>query len=175
MRADQVVDPAVDDEAVDDEAVDDGPAGDGPTDADATLFDRIRVSDRPDDETFVIERRERVFVVLNRYPYSTGHVLVVPNRAVHNLEDLDDTEWHQLWDTVRDTVVAVKRAFHPDGVNVGLNLGDGAGPSVPDHVHVHVLPRWKADTNFMTALADVRVLPQTLRESWEALRAVWTP
>jgi ATP adenylyltransferase len=153
-----------------DRASDPAPPGDG-----ATLFDRIRTSRRPDDETFVIERRSRVFVVLNRYPYSTGHLLVVPNRAVENLEDLADDESHDLWDTVRDTVVAVKQAFQPDGINVGLNLGDGAGPSVPDHVHVHVVPRWKADTNFMTALADVRVMPQTLRESWEALRAVWTP
>ena len=139
----------------------------------ATLFDRIRASDRPDYETFVLDRRERVFVLLNRYPYSTGHILVVPNRPVENLEDLEPDEAHDLWDAVRDAVVAVKKAFHPDGVNVGLNLGDGAGPSVPDHVHVHVLPRWKADTNFMTALADVRVLPVTLHDSWEALRDVW--
>jgi len=149
--------------------------GPGPSDDGATLFERIRTSGEPDHETFVIARRTRVFVVLNRYPYSTGHLLVVPNRAVENLEDLADEESHDLWDTVRDTVVAVKAAFDPDGVNVGLNLGDGAGPSVPDHVHVHVVPRWKADTNFMTALADVRVMPQTLGESWEALRAVWTP
>lgn len=145
-----------------------------PIDDGRTLFERIRISDRPDDETFVIERREHVFVVLNRYPYSNGHVLVVPNRAVASLEDLSDDESHALWDAVRDAVVAIKQAFQPDGINVGLNLGDGAGPSIPDHVHVHVLPRWKADTNFMTALADVRVLPQTLHESWEALRAVWT-
>jgi ATP adenylyltransferase len=145
-----------------------------PVDDDRTLFERIRTSDLPDDETFVIERREQVFVVLNRYPYSNGHVLVVPNRAVENLEDLTVDESHALWDAVGDSVVALKRAFRPDGINVGLNLGDGAGPSVPDHVHVHVLPRWRADTNFMTALADVRVLPQTLHDSWEALRAVWT-
>ena len=148
--------------------------GPGPSDDGATLFERIRTSCDTAYATFVSDRRTRVFVVLNRYPYSTGHLLVVPNRAVENLEDLADEESHDLWDTVRDTVVAVKAAFHPDGVNVGLNLGDGAGPSVPDHVHVHVVPRWKADTNFMTALADVRVMPQTLRESWEALRAVWT-
>lgn len=139
----------------------------------STLFEQIRTSARPDDETLVIERRERVFVVMNRYPYSTGHVLVVPNRPVADLEDLGREDRHALWDTVSETVVAVKAAFGPDGVNVGLNLGEGAGPSVPDHVHVHVLPRWKADTNFMTALADVRVLPQTIHESWEALRAVW--
>lgn len=145
-----------------------------PTDDGRTLFERIRTSELPDDETFVVERREQVFVVMNRYPYSNGHVLVVPNRAVGNLEELTVDEAHALWDAVRDAVVAVKKAFSPDGINVGLNLGDGAGPSVPDHVHVHVLPRWKADTNFMTTLADVRVMPQTLRASWEALRKVWT-
>jgi ATP adenylyltransferase len=145
-----------------------------PADDGATLFDRIRTSSRPDDETYVIERRPHAFVVLNRYPYSVGHLLVVPNRAVEHLEDLTADESHELWDTVRDAVVAVKLAFGPDGVNVGLNLGEGAGPSVPDHVHVHVVPRWKADTNFMTAVADIRVMPQTLGESWEALTAVWT-
>lgn len=70
-------------------------------------------------------------------------------------------------------ITAIKRGLHPDGVNMGANLGEGAGPSVPDHVHVHVVPRWRSDTNFMSAVADVRVLPQGLSETWELLREAW--
>ena len=138
-----------------------------------TLFEAILGSGLPDEESHIVWRGERVFALLNRYPYSTGHVLVVPYRAVAELEDLDSRERRELWDAVHDAVVAVKAAFHPDGVNVGANLGEGAGPSVFDHVHIHVLPRWRSDTNFMTAVADVRVLPQTLQDCWERLVAAW--
>ena len=138
-----------------------------------SLFEAILGSGLPDEESHIVWRGERVFVLLNRYPYSTGHVLVVPYRAVAELEDLDGDERRELWDAVHDAVVAVKAAFSPDGVNIGANLGEGAGPSVFDHVHIHVLPRWRSDTNFMTAVADVRVLPQTLQDCWERLVAVW--
>ena len=120
-----------------------------------------------------MHRGERVFAILNRYPYSTGHLLILPYRAVAEIEDLDRDERHELWDTVHDAVAAVKAAFSPDGVNIGTNLGEGAGPSVYDHVHIHVLPRWRSDTNFMTAVADVRVLPQSLQDCWERLKAAW--
>lgn len=156
--------------AGDDPAV--GTAGLAPA-AGQTLFEAILGSGLPDDDTHIVWRGERVFALLNRYPYSTGHVLVVPYRAVAELEDLDGPERRELWDAVHDAVVAVKAAFNPDGVNIGANLGEGAGPSVFDHVHIHVLPRWRSDTNFMTAVADVRVLPQTLQDCWERLVAAW--
>ena len=139
----------------------------------SSLFEAILGSGLPDDKTHIVHRGERVFAILNRYPYSTGHLLILPYRAVPELEDLDTAERHELWDAVHDAVVAVKAAFSPDGVNVGANLGEGAGPSVHNHVHIHVLPRWRSDTNFMTALADVRVLPQSLQDCWERLRAAW--
>ena len=138
-----------------------------------TLFEAILSSKLPDHETHVIWRGERAYALLNRYPYSTGHVLIAPFRAVADLEGLDSDERRELWNTVHDAVTAVKAAFSPDGVNIGANLGAGAGPSVPDHVHVHVVPRWLSDTNFMTAVADVRVLPQTLQECWERLLEAW--
>lgn len=138
-----------------------------------TLFEAILESGMPDEQTHVVWRGQRVFVLLNRYPYSTGHLLVVPCRAAAELEELDADERRELWDAVHDAVAAVKSAFKPDGVNVGANLGDGAGPSIPDHLHVHVLPRWRSDTNFMSAVADVRVLPLTLQECWELLVAAW--
>jgi ATP adenylyltransferase len=99
--------------------------------------------------------------------------MVLPNRAVAAIEDLDDTEHTELWATVRDATVALKEAYRPDGVNIGVNLGRGAGAGVPDHLHVHVLPRWAGDTNFMTAVAETRVLPEPLGDSWSKLRAAW--
>ncbi len=141
--------------------------------ASESLFEAILNSGLPDEQTHIIWRGQQVFAILNRYPYSTGHVLVLPYRAVGDLEDLKGTERRELWDAVHDAVRAIKMAFSPDGVNIGANLGEGAGLSVYDHVHIHVLPRWRSDTNFMTAVADVRVLPQTLQECWELITSAW--
>lgn len=153
------------------------PSGDGgPSDPQApgrTLFEGILASGLPDSQTHVVWRGEKVFALLNRFPYSTGHLLVAPYRPAADLEDLDPAERRELWDAVHHAAAAIRAAFEPDGLNVGLNLGDGAGPSVPDHLHVHVLPRWRGDTNFTTAVADVRVMPLTLQDAWERLRAAW--
>jgi ATP adenylyltransferase len=131
------------------------------------------VLSRPDDESYVVHRGTRCSAVLNAYPYITGHLLVLPNRAVAELEDLQPEEAAELWAVVTDAVVAVKAAYRPDGVNVGANLGSAAGAGVPDHVHVHVLPRWTADSNFMASIAEARVLPEPLSVTWERLRASW--
>jgi diadenosine tetraphosphate (Ap4A) HIT family hydrolase len=141
--------------------------------ADGSLFSRILASGLPDDETHVVWRGELVFAILNAYPYTCGHVLVMPYREVGELEDLTPDESTELWATVRDAVVAIKAAYAPHGVNVGLNLGEAAGAGIPSHMHVHVLPRWNADSNFMTAVAEVRVLPEALGDTWRKLRAAW--
>lgn len=138
-----------------------------------SLFERILGSERPDDETFVVHRGEHVAVLLNAYPYGSGHLLVLPARAVADLTDLDHDETSELWATVTDAVTAVRAAYSPDGVNVGLNLGTAAGAGVPDHLHVHVLPRWAADANFMTSVAETRVLPEPLAATFAKLRAAW--
>lgn len=144
-----------------------------PDDEGRSLFERIHDSGEPDDVTYIVWRGERCFAVLNAYPYGSGHLMVLPRRAVAELEDLDAEEYHELWEGVRCAVVAIKRAYAPDGVNVGINLGRGAGAGVPDHLHVHCLPRWVADSNFMTAVAETRVLPEPLDVTWEKLRAAW--
>ncbi|MEM9201550.1 MAG: HIT domain-containing protein [Actinomycetota bacterium] len=138
-----------------------------------TLFEAIEQSDLTEDQTLIVWRGERVFAVLNRYPYTSGHVMVLPNRAVQQLTDLDDDEYAELWSGVRLATEAVQAAYRPHGINVGANLGRGAGAGIPDHLHVHVVPRWDGDTNFMTAVAGVRVMPETLGTTWERLRAVW--
>lgn len=142
-----------------------------PPDGPGSLFERILQLN--DEGAFVLHRGPRCSALLNAYPYNNGHVLVLPNRAVADLEDLDLDEHTELWAVVRDAVTAIRRAYRCDGVNVGANLGAAAGAGVPDHLHVHALPRWVGDTNFMTSVASTRVLPETLGSSWERLRDAW--
>ncbi len=138
-----------------------------------TLFEAILHSGRPDEETFILWRGERCFALLNAYPYTSGHVMVLPQRGVPLLSDLDDDEHTELWEGVRSATRAITAAYQPQGMNVGANLGRGAGAGFPDHLHVHVLPRWEGDTNFMTSVANVRVLPEALADSWLRIRDAW--
>lgn len=124
-------------------------------------------------EALVLARDDRVFAVMNAYPYTSGHLMVAPVRHVADLELLDDAESHALMVTTQRAVRAIKAAYRPHGLNVGANLGRAAGAGVPGHVHLHVVPRWDADTNFMTAIAEARVLPEALPVSWERLQAAW--
>ena len=153
-------------------AVSDGAADEG--DGFASPFEAIGSGERPDEETFVVWRGEHTYAVLNAYPYTTGHLLVVPYVAAASPDDLDDAAWGELWQAVRRAVRAIQAAYRPDGVNVGLNLGRAAGAGVPGHLHVHCLPRWSGDTNFMTSVAGVRVLPEALGDTWAKLRAAWS-
>ena len=137
------------------------------------MFSKILRSGVSDDEANIVHRGEFVFAILNAYPYGTGHTLVLPYREVAELEDLTEAEAAELWATTTSTVRAVKRAYAPDGVNVGLNLGRPAGGSVSEHLHVHVVPRWTGDANFMTAVANTRTLPEPLIETARKLRAAW--
>jgi len=140
---------------------------------DQSLFEAIEQSDVPDDQTYVLMRGSTVFAVMNVFPYTSGHLMVLPKRAVGAMEDLDEAEFAELWQTVRAAVQAAKKAFNPDGINVGVNEGAAGGGSVPEHLHVHVVPRWTADTNFMTATANARILPIALADTWAQLRAAW--
>lgn len=142
-------------------------------DEEGSLFERILDSGEPDDVTYVLHRGAHTFAILNAYPYNSGHLMVLPNRAVPDLEGLTADESSELWATVTRAVAAIKAAYAPQGVNVGMNLGHAAGAGVPDHLHVHCLPRWFGDTNFITTVAETRVLPEPLGVSWERLRAAW--
>ena len=134
----------------------------GAPDDGRSLFERILDSGAPDDETFIVERGANCFVILNRFPYTSGHLMVLPNRAVPDLEDLDDAEFTELWDLVRTGVVALKSTLRCDGVNVGINLGRPAGGSQADHLHVHCVPRWVGDANFMAVVGGSQVMPVAL-------------
>lgn len=144
-----------------------------PPEGEGTLFERILHSGLPDEESLIVWRGQHCFALLNLYPYNNGHLMVLPMRPVRELDELDGDEHAELWQAVRDATVALKSAYHPDGINVGVNQGRGSGAGVPDHLHVHVLPRWGGDTNFMTAVAETRVLPETLSATWAKLCAAW--
>jgi ATP adenylyltransferase len=148
------------------------PPGDEDTET-ASVFTRILESGLPDEETHIVHRGTTVFAILNAYPYSTAHTMVLPYREVPALEDLTQDEHAELWATVTDAVRAVKAAYSPEGVNVGLNLGRPAGGSVSQHLHVHVVPRWTGDSNFMTATANTRTIPEALPATAARLRAAW--
>jgi ATP adenylyltransferase len=146
----------------------------GPDDGDdACVFCRILASGQPDETTYVLWRGERAFAILNAYPYTSGHLMVMPTRHIGELEVLDEDEAQEVFSGVRRAVAAVKAAFRPEGMNVGVNLGAAGGAGIPGHLHVHVVPRWAGDTNFMTSVAEARVLPEPLGETWQRLRAAW--
>jgi ATP adenylyltransferase len=140
---------------------------------DQCIFCRIAAAAEPDEETLVVWRGERVLAVLNLFPYTSGHLMVLPVRHVGELEDVTADEAVELWAVTADAVRALKAAYGPDGLNVGVNLGRAAGAGVPGHFHVHVLPRWHGDTNFMTTVASARVAPEALPATWEKVREAW--
>lgn len=138
-----------------------------------SIFENIIDADLTDEEAYILWRGEHCFALLNLYPYTSGHLLVLPRRAVTDLGDLTDGESAELWWGTQAGVAAIRAAYEPDGVNVGMNLGKAGGAGIPDHLHMHCLPRWAGDTNFMTSVAEIRVIPETLHSAWSRLQATW--
>ncbi|MBV9351315.1 MAG: HIT domain-containing protein [Mycobacterium sp.] len=126
-----------------------------------------------DEDGLVVARGEVVYAVLNLYPYNPGHLMVVPYRRVSELEDLTDKESAELMAFTQKAIRVIKNVSHPHGFNVGLNLGTSAGGSLAEHLHVHVVPRWGGDANFITIIGDSKVLPQLLRDTRRLLATEW--
>ena len=124
-------------------------------------------------ENLVLVVQPHAFVCLNRYPFTTSHLLVAPRRHVADPSDLTDEEYGAVMDLLRASVVRLRRAVGCQGMNVGFNLGKVAGAGVADHLHGHLVPRWEGDTNFMPVLADVRVMPEHLDTAWVRLHAAF--
>ncbi len=137
------------------------------------VFCRIAASGPPSPENLVVWRDDLTMATLNAYPYASGHLLVMPVRHLGELAEMTEPESASLWEATRAAIAAVEHAYRPDGVNMGANLGRAAGAGLPSHLHVHVVPRWSGDTNFMTSVAGVRVLPEPLEVAWEKLVAGW--
>jgi ATP adenylyltransferase len=118
----------------------------------------------------IIYRGSLAFVLLNAFPYNNGHIMIAPYAHLAELEELPPEILHEMIDLAQLSTRALKLTYHPDGVNLGINLGAAAGAGIKDHLHLHLVPRWKGDTNFMPVIGDVRVIPQSLDRSFDALR-----
>jgi diadenosine tetraphosphate (Ap4A) HIT family hydrolase len=140
---------------------------------DRCVFCRLLREESSDATDFVVYRAPLVAAVLNAFPYTSGHLLVMPVRHVREPNELTEEESEALWRCTWDAVAAIRVAYSPDGVNLGVNLGRAAGAGLPDHLHIHALPRWVGDTSFLTTVAGARVLPEALPETAKRLHAAW--
>ena len=128
-------------------------------------------STEEDEERLVLHRGGHAFVIMNRYPYNNGHIMVCPFRHVSELTELSREETHEVMDLVQLCSGILKQHFNCEGINVGLNLGKAAGAGIGEHLHFHLVPRWNGDSSFIAVMDDVRTVPQHIRETYKALRA----
>jgi ATP adenylyltransferase len=145
----------------------------GGTKPDGCIFCAAGSTDPSPDDRLVLARGRAVFVILNRFPYNNGHLMVVPRRHVAMLSDTTAEERTEITEFTVRAEVALSEAYGPEGLNVGINLGKAAGAGIAGHLHVHVVPRWSGDTNFMTAVAETRVLPEELEATASRLRPIF--
>jgi ATP adenylyltransferase len=128
-----------------------------------------------DREYLIVHRATHNFIILNRFPYTNGHVMVVPFQHVDTLQDLAEPALVEMMRLARECEKHLRAIYRPDGLNIGMNLGQSAGAGIANHLHMHILPRWTGDTNFMSVTAETRVLPEDLAATWEKLTSVdWT-
>ena len=123
-----------------------------------------------DAVNYILYRGERNFVIMNTYPYNPGHLMIAPYRHIASLEELTDEERHEHFDVVSRSIRVLRQAFSPGGFNLGINIGKVAGAGIEDHVHTHIVPRWQGDNNYMPVIADVRVVPEALAETYQKLK-----
>jgi len=140
-----------------------------PKKPDGCVFCRI-ASESDDEENLVVHRAEHNFVVLNRFPYTSGHVMVVPYIHVSDLSGIDDASANEMMALMRLSERHLRAVYRPEGINLGMNVGESAGAGIAAHIHMHVLARWHGDSNFMTTIAETRILPEDLATTWRRLR-----
>jgi ATP adenylyltransferase len=128
-----------------------------------------------DDEfdNLILHRRKNSFVILNRYPYTNGHMMIVPVKHVPSLIDLEQSTLTEMMMLVKESLQVLREVYQAESFNIGVNIGEAAGAGVAEHVHIHVLPRWAGDTSFMTSTASTRILPEALEDTYDRLRDVW--
>jgi len=148
-------------------------ATEGSGGGDCFLCENPAVGPDRDREHFILHRGRRAFVLLNLYPYNSGHLMVAPFAHGGDLPALPEADAAELFALTRRAVAVLRAAYRPEGFNVGMNLGHCAGAGVPDHLHVHVVPRWGGDTNFMPVVGNTKVLPETLDQTYDRLRPLF--
>ncbi|HKD07017.1 MAG TPA: HIT domain-containing protein [Bryobacteraceae bacterium] len=142
--------------------------------SDGCVFCRIAAED-DDERHLIVFRGELNFVVLNRFPYTSGHLMVVPYLHASTLSGVDAATCSEMMTLVRASEGHLRNTYRPDGLNLGMNIGQSAGAGIAGHIHMHVLPRWHGDANFMTTVGETRVLPEELDVTWKRLRAAFIP
>lgn len=133
--------------------------------------DKLQSSE--DSENLVLYRSSHCFVVMNPYPYNNGHIMVLPNRHVPDLQELEDAVLLDIMRVTQHSINSLKKAFMPEGFNIGINLGKVAGAGLAEHVHTHIVPRWTGDASFMTVLSEIRIIPEHLRATYARLYPVF--
>jgi ATP adenylyltransferase len=131
----------------------------------------VRPQSGRDREELILHRGHTCFVIMNLFPYNNGHLMIVPFRHTADLLELDDGEASEFWSLTRLSLRVLRECYGPEGCNLGMNLGRAAGAGIADHLHLHVVPRWNGDCNFMPVVAEVKVLPEALMQSYDRLRA----
>lgn len=123
-----------------------------------------------DEERLILYRGKKCFVIMNKFPYNNGHIMICPYRHVMNLEDLDLTESQEMMELLQNCAPVLKEHFHCEGINIGLNQGQAAGAGIREHLHFHMVPRWNGDSSFIAVMDEVRTIPQHLHETWKNLK-----
>ncbi len=126
-----------------------------------------------DEDRFVLCRAQHCFVIMNIYPYSSGHIMVTPYRHVQHIVDLSVAELHEMMEYIQISAKVLEQAFRPHGINIGVNIGEAAGAGIREHLHVHLVPRWVGDHSFMAILDEVSVIPEHLRSTYAKLRPLF--
>lgn len=140
---------------------------------DGCVFCNALAKTEDNSKNLIVHRGQRAFVIVNLFPYTNGHLMVAPMDHKASLELLDSETRAEMMELSSQAIVILKNIYHPQAFNVGANIGKAAGAGVPDHVHMHIVPRWAGDSNFMSILGETRVLPETIEETYERVRKGW--
>jgi ATP adenylyltransferase len=136
--------------------------------SDCVFCDAVKAGD--DEKMLIVHRAQHCFVILNAYPYTPGHVMIVPYAHLDELRKLPADAANEMMELSQRLESALRELYHPDGINLGMNIGKAAGAGIAGHIHMHVLPRWVADANFMSVVGETRVLPEMLEETWKRMK-----